>query len=84
MKELSAIEKLEAVKLIMETLGYDFSDMTVAQSFEMFSNINKSISDTLINKIECGECDGCGEVMYGGGDWLECSLCNRTGEIIEE
>jgi hypothetical protein len=36
MKELSAIEKLEAVKAIMEIMGYDFSDMTVSETLNLF------------------------------------------------
>ena len=83
MKELSAIEKLEAVKLIMETLGYEFDNMTVDESFSMFNAINDVVKPKP-NKIECGECDGCGEIMWGGGDWMECSLCDGTGEIIAE
>ena len=43
MKELSAIEKLEAVKLIMETLGYDFSGVTVGEAFSIFNVINDEI-----------------------------------------
>ncbi len=43
MKELSAIEKLEAVKLIMETLGYEFDNMTVDEAFNMFTSINREI-----------------------------------------
>jgi hypothetical protein len=43
MKELSAIEKLEAVKLIMETLGYEFDNMTVNEAFSMFRAIDREI-----------------------------------------
>ena len=37
MKELSAIEKLEAVKLIMETLGYGLWVMSMEEAFSMFN-----------------------------------------------
>ena len=40
MKELSAIEQLEAVKLIMETLGYEF-DLNVGEAFSMFRAIDR-------------------------------------------
>jgi hypothetical protein len=43
MKELSAIEKLEAVKLIMETLGYEFDGMSVDEAFSMFNAIDREI-----------------------------------------
>jgi hypothetical protein len=43
MKELSGIEKLEAVKLIMETLGYEFDNMTVNEAFSMFRAIDREI-----------------------------------------
>ena len=42
MKELSAIEQLEAVKLIMETLGYEF-DLNVGEAFSMFRAIDREI-----------------------------------------
>jgi hypothetical protein len=42
MKELSAIEKLEAVKLIIETLGYEF-DLNVGEAFSMFRAIDREI-----------------------------------------
>ncbi len=51
MKELSAIEKLEVVKLIMETLGYEFDNMTVDEAFSMFNilmmllNLNQTKSN---------------------------------------
>ena len=31
--------------------------------------------------IECGECDGCGEVMNDEGEWIACGLCDGAGEI---
>ncbi len=43
MKDLSGIEKLEAVKLIMETLGYEFDNMTVNETFSMFRAIDREI-----------------------------------------
>lgn len=43
MKELSAFEKLESVKLIMETLGYEFDNMNVGEAFSMFRAIDREI-----------------------------------------
>ena len=43
MKELSAMDKMMAVKLIMETLGYEVDKMTVSEAFSMFEVINKEI-----------------------------------------
>jgi hypothetical protein len=43
MKELSAMDKMMAVKLIMETLGYEFEEMTVSEAFNMFRSINEEI-----------------------------------------
>jgi hypothetical protein len=52
MKELSAIEKLEAVKLIMETLGYEFDNMTVDEAFGMFRAIDREIqAEMRCNKL---------------------------------
>lgn len=47
MKELSAIEKLEAVKAAMEAFGYDFDHMTVSKAFDMFRKINDTIQNTI-------------------------------------
>ena len=47
MKEFNAIEKLEAVKLIMETLGYNFDKMTVSEAFNMFRVIDREIDKEL-------------------------------------
>jgi hypothetical protein len=46
LKELSAIEKLQAVKAAMEAFGYDFDHMTVSEAFDMFRKINDTIKDT--------------------------------------
>jgi hypothetical protein len=46
MKELSAVEKLEAVKAAMEAFGYDFNYMTVSEAFDMFRKINETIQNT--------------------------------------
>jgi len=46
MKELNAIEKLEAVKAAMEVFGYDFDHMTVSEAFDMFRKINDTIKNT--------------------------------------
>jgi hypothetical protein len=35
-----------------------------------------------LNKIECGNCDGCGEEIRDR-EWVECSFCYGTGEVIE-
>jgi hypothetical protein len=45
MKELSAIEKLELVKATMEALGFDFSEITVSEAFELMYEIKKTIID---------------------------------------
>ena len=55
MKELSGIEKLELVKATMEGLGFDFSEMSVGNAFEMFHRIKKVVSDTLIDQMETFE-----------------------------
>ena len=47
MKELQAIEKLNLVKATMEGLGFDFSEMTIAEAFEMFRAIKGAVSNTL-------------------------------------
>jgi len=52
MKELSAIEKLEAVKLIMETLGYDFSDMTVSESFFLFNTLSEEMETFMSDRYK--------------------------------
>ena len=46
MKELSAIEQLESVKLIMETLGYGF-DLTVGEAFSIFRAIDREIQEEM-------------------------------------
>jgi len=46
MKELSAIEKLMAVKTAMEAFGFDFEHVTVAQAFTMFGSIKQAIEQT--------------------------------------
>jgi hypothetical protein len=42
-RELSGIEKLEAVKTAMEAFGFDFSTMTVGEAFAMFRKIQTTI-----------------------------------------
>ena len=49
MKELSGTEKLEAVKLIMETLGYEFEGMTVSEAFSLFHILRDEI-DTFMEE----------------------------------
>ena len=51
MKELSGIEKMELAKATMEALGFDFSEMTVAEAFEMFHAIKGAVSDTLAEQF---------------------------------
>lgn len=43
MKELNAIEKLEAVESIMKNLGYDFSNMTIEEGFSLFRILRDEI-----------------------------------------
>jgi len=45
-KELSAIEKMMAVKTAMEAFGFDFDQVTVGQAFTMFANIKTTIEAT--------------------------------------
>jgi hypothetical protein len=45
-KELSAIEKMMAVKTAMEAFGFSFEHVTVAQAFTMFANIKNTIQQT--------------------------------------
>ena len=52
MREVSGIEKLELVKVTMEALGFDFSEMTVGNAFGMFHKIKKAVSDTLAEQME--------------------------------
>ena len=42
-KELSAIEKMMAVKTAMEAFGFDFDQVTVGQAFTMFGSIKQAI-----------------------------------------
>ena len=51
MKTFSAIEKLEAVKAIMEILGQEFKGMTVSEAFSMFTVINTEVKA----EIRCNE-----------------------------
>ena len=53
-RELSGIEKLEAVKTAMEAFGFDFSTMTVGEAFAMFRAIKGAVSDTLAAQMEPG------------------------------
>ena len=52
MKELSGIEKMELVKATMEGLGFDFSEMSVGNAFEMYRKIKKAVSDTVAEQME--------------------------------
>ena len=52
MREVSGIEKLEFVKATMEGLGFDFSEMTVGNAFEMYRKIKKAVSDTVAEQME--------------------------------
>ena len=51
MKELSAIEKMELAKATMEALGFDFSEMTVGEAFEMYRAIRVAVSDKLAEQF---------------------------------
>ena len=46
-KELSAIEKMIAVKTAMEAFGFSFEHVTVAQAFTMFADIENTIQQTI-------------------------------------
>jgi hypothetical protein len=52
MREVSGIEKLEFVKATMEGLGFDFSEMSVGNAFEMYRKIKKAVSDTVAEQME--------------------------------
>jgi hypothetical protein len=52
MKELSGIEKMDLAKATMEALGFDFSEMTVAEAFEMFRAIKNAVSNTLAEQMD--------------------------------
>jgi len=52
MKELSRIEKMELAKATMEGLGFDFSEMTVAEAFSMFHAIKNAVSGELASQVE--------------------------------
>ena len=52
MREVSGIEKMELVKATMEALGFDFSEMTVGNAFEMYRKIKKAVSDTVAEQME--------------------------------
>ena len=51
MKELSGIEKMELAKATMEALGFDFSEMTVGEAFEMYRAIRGAVSDKLAEQF---------------------------------
>ena len=51
MKNLSAIERLEAVKATLEAFGYDFNSITVSEAFQLEDKIVSAINDSL---KECG------------------------------
>ena len=52
MKELNAIEKLELAEATMKALGFDFSEMSVEEAFQMFHSIKNAVSDTLAAQME--------------------------------
>ena len=52
MKELSGVEKLELAEATIEALGFDLSEMTVAEAFEIFHAIKGAVSDTLAEQME--------------------------------
>jgi hypothetical protein len=47
MKELSAIEKLEAVKVTVEAFGYNFNGMTVEETFHLANILDEVIAGNL-------------------------------------
>lgn len=51
LKELNAIEKLEAVKACMEAFGYSFENVTIAEAFSMYRNI-KTVIEPALDKPE--------------------------------
>ena len=51
MKNLSAIEKLEAVKATLEAFGYSFESLTVSEAFILEGEIVSVINNSL---KECG------------------------------
>ena len=51
MREVSAIEKMELAKATMEALGFDFSEMTVGEAFEMYRAIRVAVSDKLAEQF---------------------------------
>ena len=54
-KELNAIEKLEAVKLAMEAFGYSFEAMTVAEAFTMFRTLDNAMQLEMIAMRQAAE-----------------------------
>ena len=51
MREVSGIEKMELAKATMEALGFDFSEMTVAEAFDMYRAIRGAVSDKLADQM---------------------------------
>lgn len=47
LKELSGIEKLEAVKATLEVFGYSFAQLTVGEAFRLFHIINNQLRGEL-------------------------------------
>ena len=52
MKNLNGIEKLELAEVAMKALGFDFSEMSVEEAFEVFHAIKNAVSDTLAEQME--------------------------------
>jgi hypothetical protein len=58
-RQLSAIERLEAVKATLEAFGYSFESLTVSEAFMLEGNIVSAINDSL---KECGVRISTGEI----------------------
>jgi hypothetical protein len=51
MKDLSAIEELQAVQTTLEAFGYSIESLTVSEAFQLYGNIKSVINNSL---RECG------------------------------
>jgi len=58
-RQLSAIERLEAVKATLEAFGYSFESLTVSEVVMLEGNIVSAINDSL---KECGVRISTGEI----------------------
>ena len=58
-RQLSTIERLEAVKATLEAFGYSFESLTVSEAFMLEGNIVSAINNSL---KECGVRISTGEI----------------------